>query len=67
VKLAEDGARVIHRAAAVLDEWNLTVPAPASAAYGAAAASAAAGAGGEPVSGGRGLAVSLARSLNIEM
>jgi DNA processing protein len=71
-KLAEDGARVIHRAAAILAEWNLRPPAPAAAALAASAASAAsadeaAGPGAEPVPAGRELAADLARSLNIEM
>jgi DNA processing protein len=67
-KMAEDGARVIHSAAAILAEWNLTPPASAAADASVASATAAvAGPGAEPVPAGKELAADLARSLNIEM
>jgi DNA processing protein len=60
-KLAEEGARVIHHAAAILAEWNWEGQGKGPPVYGTADT------GGEPAPGGRGLAASLARSLNIEM
>jgi DNA processing protein len=57
-KLAEEGAGVIRRAAEVLDEWNWPMPAPPG---GLPAA------GGESLSPGRGLAASLAQSLQIDL
>jgi DNA processing protein len=62
-KLAEEGARVIHCGAAILDEWNWKAPA-AEGVYGPAADGEI---GGEAASPGRGLAADLARSLHIEM
>ncbi|MDR1278168.1 MAG: DNA-processing protein DprA [Treponema sp.] len=60
-KLADDGAKVIHGAAAILAEWKWTVlPFPA-------AGESRAGADGEISSGGRELAASLARSLKINL
>jgi DNA processing protein len=62
-KLADDGAKVIHGAAAILAEWNwkITVlPFPAGG-------ESRAGGDGESAPGGRGLAASLARSLKIDL
>jgi DNA processing protein len=58
-KLAEDGAGLIESAAGILAEWNWEGRPPGAAADG--------GNGGEPLPAGKGLAVSLARSLNIEL
>jgi DNA processing protein len=60
-KLAEEGAGIIESAAGVLAEWNLKGRTAEEA------AGPAAGGGGEAPPAGRGLALSLARSLNIEI
>jgi DNA processing protein len=62
-KLADEGAKVIHRAAAILAEWNLEKPGRICPADEGGLA----GVGGEFASGGRGLAASLARSLKIDL